>query len=58
MSIGAIGGSWDDLEKEIFTPEEIMESNLRVAVIGKIINARQKQEFSLKNLAAAPIEKF
>ena len=58
MRESAIGGTWDELEKEIFTPEEIMESNLRVAVIGKIINARQKQEFSLKNLSAAPIEKF
>ena len=27
-------GSWDELEKELFTPEEIAESELRVAMIG------------------------
>lgn len=27
------GRSWDDLEKELFTPEEIAESDKRVAVL-------------------------
>ena len=50
MRESAIGGTWDELEKEIFTPEEIQESNLRVAIIGEIIKARQEQGFSLKKL--------
>lgn len=30
--------TWEDLEKELFTPEEIEESNRRVALIeGRII---------------------
>lgn len=31
--------TWKDLEKELFTPEEIAESNEGVAMIGKTINA-------------------
>lgn len=31
------GSSWDDLEKELYTPEEIAESNKRVAEINKTI---------------------
>lgn len=50
MSNGAIGGSWDDLEKEIFTPEEIRESKLRTAVIGELIKAKGERGLSLKKL--------
>jgi len=32
---------WDDVEKELFTPEEIAMSDLRVAIIGAMIKARQ-----------------
>lgn len=32
----AIGGNWRDLRAEIFTPEEITESDLRVALIGEL----------------------
>ena len=32
MKDGTICHTWDDVEKEIFTPEEIAESNLRVAL--------------------------
>ncbi len=28
----AIGRSWDEVEQELFTPEEIAESDLRVAL--------------------------
>lgn len=31
------GSSWDDLERELYTPEEIAESNKRVAEINKTI---------------------
>lgn len=36
--------TWDDLEKEIFTPEEIAESDKRVAEIGKKLRARHNKE--------------
>jgi len=38
----AIGSNWDDVRKEIFTPEEILESDLRVALMGEIIKARHE----------------
>lgn len=46
----AIGRSWDELERELFTPEEIAESNLRVALIGELIKARQEKGISQKKL--------
>ena len=46
----AIGRSWEDLQKELFTEEEIAQSNLRVALIGELISARHKQGISQKKL--------
>ena len=46
----SIGDSWDNVEKKIFTPEEIAESNLRVALISEIIKARQEKGYSQKKL--------
>ena len=46
----AIGVSWDELEKELFTPEEIAESNLRVAITIELIKARQERGISQKKL--------
>ncbi len=46
----AIRKNWDDVRNEIFTPEEIAESDLRVAVIGEIIKARQEMGISQKKL--------
>ncbi|MGN1108493.1 MAG: hypothetical protein ACI4RK_03840 [Oscillospiraceae bacterium] len=43
MSNSAIGSSWDEVQKELFTPEEIAASDLRVALIGADIKARQDQ---------------
>ncbi len=45
-----IGADWDDVRKELFTPEEIAESDLRVALIGELIKARQEQGISQKKL--------
>ena len=42
----AIGSSWDDLQKTIFTKEEIAASELRVA----LMLARKKQGISQKKL--------
>lgn len=46
----AIGRSWEEVREELFTPEEIAESNLRVALIGEIIKARQEKGISQKKL--------
>lgn len=48
--ISSNGTDWDDFEKEIFTPEEIAESDLRVAIIGELIKARQEKGISQKKL--------
>ncbi len=48
--ISPIGRSWDEVEKELFTPEEIAASNLRVAVIGELIKARNEKGISQKQL--------
>lgn len=48
----AIGQSWDEFEKEIFTPEEITASDLRVALIGELIKARNELGISQKELEA------
>jgi len=41
---------WSDVEKEIFTAEEIRESRLRVAIIGELIKARNEQGISQREL--------
>ena len=50
MSNPAIGRSWEDVRTELYTPEEIAESNLRVALIGELIKARQEQGISQTRL--------
>ena len=35
--------TWDEVQKELFTPEEIAESDKRVAEIGKQIKADQEE---------------
>ena len=50
MNNSAIGESWEDVERELFTPEEIAESRLRAAIMGELIKARQEQGISQKQL--------
>ena len=50
MNNSAIGRSWEEVQAEIFTPEEIRESRLRVAIIGELIKARQERGISQKQL--------
>ena len=50
MNNSAIGDDWEDVRKELFTPEEIRESDLRVAIIGELIKARQERGISQKQL--------
>ena len=37
------GSSWDELEEELFTPEEIAESKVRIANIIENINEREEK---------------
>ena len=46
----SIGPSWDEVRAELFTPEEIAESDLRVAIIGELITARREKGISQKKL--------
>jgi len=46
----AIGEDWDDLRRELFTPEEIAASDLRVAVMLELVKARQERGISQKTL--------
>lgn len=46
----AIGGSWSELRKEIFTPEENAASDLRVAMMIELVRARKELGISQKKL--------
>lgn len=53
MSIELNGNTfttWDDVEKELFTSEEIAESKLRVALIGELIAARKEKGITQREL--------
>ena len=44
----AIGDDWEEVRKELFTAEEIAESDLRVSLISELIKARREQEITQK----------
>ena len=46
------GSTWDELEKQLFTPEEIAESKVRVAIINEMIKAREEDGRTQKQLEA------
>lgn len=46
MTNSAVGSSWQEVRKEIFTAEEIAESDLRVSIIREIIKARRERGLS------------
>lgn len=50
MKNNSIGSSWEEVRSELFTEDEILESNLRVALVGEIIKARQELGISQKKL--------
>lgn len=50
MNNDAIGSTWDEVQSELFTPEEITESSLRVQLMGELIKARREQGISQKRL--------
>jgi len=41
---------WSDIEQELFTPEEIAASNLRVELMTELTNARYERGFSQRKL--------
>ena len=45
-----IGRDWEEVRKEIFTTDEIQESDLRVSIISEIIKARKEQGISQRKL--------
>lgn len=42
--------TWEDVEQELFTPEEIAESKLRVALIGELTAARKEKGLTQREL--------
>jgi len=42
--------TWEDVRNEVFTPEEIAESDLRVALIGELTKARKERGISQREL--------
>ena len=46
----AIGDSWENVKKELFTPEEIDEIEASAALMGQLIEARHKKGISQKRL--------
>ncbi len=46
----AVGISWEEARKELFTPEEIAASDLRVAIIGELIKSRREKGLTQKEL--------
>lgn len=46
----SVGSEWQQVRAELYTPEEIAECDLRVALIGEIIKARREQNITQKQL--------
>ncbi|MBQ8084753.1 MAG: helix-turn-helix transcriptional regulator [Lachnospiraceae bacterium] len=46
----SIGDSWDNVRKELYSEEQITESDIRVALIGELIKARNELGISQKKL--------
>jgi len=42
--------NWKDVREELFTAEEIRESDLRVAIISELIKARNEKKISQREL--------
>ena len=42
--------TWNQVRQELYTPEEIRESDLRVAIISELIKARQEKNLSQREL--------
>ena len=52
-AIPPTGDDWDDLRNELLTPEERAETDIKVAILGEILNARQASGLTQKELEVA-----
>jgi len=50
--ISPVGDDWEDLRQELLTPEERAETDLKIALLDEIINARNDMGFSQRKLEA------
>ena len=50
--ISTIGDDWDVLRETLLTPEERMETDIKIALLGEIISARQANGLTQKELEA------
>ena len=51
--ISPIGDDWDELRETLLSPEERMETDIKIALLGEIINARQANGLTQKQLEEA-----
>jgi len=51
--ISPIGDDWDNLRETLLTPEERAQTDVKVALLSEIINARQACGLTQKELEAA-----
>ena len=42
--------TWDDVEKDIFTPEEIAEAELKAAIVAEMVRARKENGITQQEL--------
>lgn len=49
-NVSSIGHTWEEVRQELFTQEENAASDLRVALIREIINARQEKGITQRQL--------
>ncbi|MCL2088345.1 MAG: helix-turn-helix domain-containing protein [Oscillospiraceae bacterium] len=52
-TVSPVDCEWEELKRELFTPEEIAACDLRVAIIGELIKARQDNGLTQKELEEA-----
>ena len=50
MKNKAVGSNWKDVRAELFSKEEILESDMRVAIMSELIEARNEKGISQKKL--------
>lgn len=50
MKNNAIGSNWKYVRAELFSKEEILESDMRVAIMSELIEARNEKGISQKKL--------
>lgn len=48
MNNNVLGNSWDEVERELYTSEEIEKSDLKVSAACKLVDLKNKKEISQK----------